>query len=180
MESLAEAIVLEQAPELVYKSMEHVKEERKEKKLKQLIYRERMQRTYQKISNALSNPNKGLSKVDIPDKRAAHVPEYGDPTKPKDRKGPWILITQPEQIAAVICDINLCQYHQAHNMPFGSGVLASMVGRRGNTTQAMAIINGVVPDPLPMDLMPETVRIIHSLAQPVPATAAGTGLITED
>jgi hypothetical protein len=107
---LAEAIVLDQAPSLVFESMTDVKVERTEKQLKQLIQREKLQQMYKKIGNALQDkPHKGLSKIDIPDKRARDNQEFGDPVDPKTWKGSWISITNPQEIAAVVCEINAKQ-----------------------------------------------------------------------
>jgi hypothetical protein len=181
LEELAEAIVLEQAPALVFESMSAVRAERTEKEIKEIIRREKLQRSYRKIGRTLQErQNNGLSKVDIPDKQTGGSPSLGDPQDPKTWKGPWISLTKPQEIAEVICEINARQYHQAHSTPFGSGPLADLVGRRGDTKQAHSLLQGQIPRGLPRDLMPETTRILHTLAAPSIAIASGTSSIMEE
>lgn len=60
--------------------------------------------------------------MDIPDP-SAKEPGLGSPTDPKSWKGPWLSITDPEEIARVVCSIYTKQYNQAFNTPFGSGPL---------------------------------------------------------
>jgi hypothetical protein len=46
----------------------------------------------------------GLSKVDIPDPEA-NQPSFGTHSQPKSWKGPWVTITQPEEIARTVAEI---------------------------------------------------------------------------
>ncbi len=88
LESLAEAIVSEQAPALIFDFMAHIKEERAATQIQQLIKREKQRKSYRKIGNTLS-PNKqlGLNKIDIPD-RAAIGGDFGNPDDPKTWRRP--------------------------------------------------------------------------------------------
>lgn len=86
----------------------------------------------------------------------------------------------PTKIARIICDINKAQYHQAHCTPFGSGSLASLIGRRGNTATAKTLISGLLPHRVLDHLLPETVRILHTLVTPVPTFMQATTEITPD
>jgi len=52
------------------------------------------------------------------------------------------------------------QYHQAHNTPFGSGPVADILGRRGDTTASANLLQGTIPEELPKDIMPETLRVL--------------------
>lgn len=122
---------------------------------------------------------KGLSKVDIPDKNTGTNPEFGNPNDPKTWKGPWVTLTNPQHIAEVVCKINSKQYHQAHSTPFGSSTLATLLEHRGDTQNARELIKGKVPE-LPIQSMPETIRILHSIAQPTQATSSGRGEIKEE
>jgi hypothetical protein len=116
--------------------------------------------------------------VDIPDKQANQA-HFGDPNDPKTWEGPWIAITNPQEIAEVICDINAKQYHQAHSTPFGFGHLAQLLGHKGDSLYAQDLINGTLPQDLPHNLVPETLRILHTLAHPTTAIS-GTNIITEE
>jgi hypothetical protein len=86
----------------------------------------------------------------------------------------------PTKIARIICDINKAQYHQAHCTPFGSGSLASLIGRRGNTATAKTLISGLLPHRVLDHLLPETVRILHTLVTPAPTFMQATTEITPD
>jgi len=133
LESLAEAIVLERSPNLVHKSVTHVKEERVASQVKQLIKRENLRRMFRKIKRILKPVVKqGLSRLDVPDP-SARTETHGDPSKPKGWKGPWLTHSKPSDIAIVIKKINKQQYHQAHDTPFGSGPVASAFGWQGDT-----------------------------------------------
>lgn len=137
--------------------MSDIKAERTAEQLKELIRWEKLQRLHKKIGCTLQDKQvKGLSRVDIPDKHAQHARAFGDPEDPKSWKGPWITITKPQEIAEVICEINAKQYHQAHSTPFGSGPLAHLIGRKGNSPAAQTLLNGTLPRDLPQNLMPET------------------------
>ncbi len=59
----------------------------------------------------------GLSRVDIPDDRAKG-PNLGSPADPKNWKGPWCSITNAEEIARIVGEVNKKQYNQAWETPF--------------------------------------------------------------
>jgi len=109
----------------------------------------------------------GLDKVDVPDSSTLD-PKYGDPTKPKTWAGPWISKDDPEEIAKVVRDMNIAQYHQAYQTPFGTGLLAEAIGRRADTDRAKPLISGTL-EGLPIDsLLPETSRLLSTLTTPYP------------
>ncbi len=129
LEELAEAIVLDRSPDLEHSSMVHVKEDRVTNQIKQLLKRENMRRMFRKIKRVLKPVARmGLSKIEVPDPTARST-ENGDPSNLKTWKGPWITATKPNDIAAVIKDINCTQYYQAHGTPFGSGPVAAAFGQ---------------------------------------------------
>jgi DNA replication initiation complex subunit (GINS family) len=114
LEDLAEAIVLHRCPKLAEEGMESIKRDKAEKQLKQLISREKYRKMYRKLSKVLNKQRgKGLSRIDIPDAAAA-TEMTGDPNCPKTWKGPWKSVTNPTEIAKVVCKFNADQYHQAH------------------------------------------------------------------
>lgn len=181
LESLAEAIVLHQAPNLAYDSMEHIRTERTLKQVKAFIRREKKRQSFRKIGAVLNpNQNKGISRIDIPDPRAVG-PGLGDPLDPKTWKGTWLSITNPTEIAQQLKIINIKQYHQACKTPFGSGPLADAIGRRGDTPAAQDLLAGTLPAHLLSDLLPETIRILQTLASPSPhMTGTTLAQITEE
>ena len=72
--------------------MEAIKDERWNRILKQLIFRERMRRAYKKIGFTLKHHTAlGLQCIDILDAMASR--QYGDPNDPKHWKGPWVSLT---------------------------------------------------------------------------------------
>ena len=82
----------------------------------------------------------------------------------------WLSVTNPNEIAKVVCQINAAQYHQAHDTPFGSGPLADMIGRQGDTVISADLLQGKLPTSLPSDLLPETLHVLQSLATPASTT----------
>jgi len=179
LEDLAEAIVLERAPQLAVKGLEHILRDKTAKQIKQLISREKLRTMYRKISKILNKNNgTGLSRIDIPDPSAVSD-VTGDPNNPKSWKGPWKSVTSPSGIARKVCKINIAQYHQGHATPFGSGPLAAMIGRRGDTPCSQDLLRGTLPPEMPSSLLPETLRVLYTLAQPVPQTT-GSPVITPD
>jgi hypothetical protein len=155
-EQLAEAIVLHRSPTLAHDSAQHIREEQKLQVLKQIMTRENISRSYRKIKSTLQpQTHTGLNRVDIPD-ISAKGPDLGDPKIPKTGKGPWVTITNPTEIAKVVREINLQQYHQAYDTPFGSGSLANLIGCNGFSTASQALLHGDMPELLPQDLLPET------------------------
>jgi hypothetical protein len=72
LESLADSIVLHRNPNLQYDSVAHLREERRLKEIRQLLHREKMRKTYNKIGHILEpRNNSGITRVDIPDPKAA-------------------------------------------------------------------------------------------------------------
>ena len=88
-------------------------------------------------------------------------------------------ITSPRGIAQEVCKMNTAQYHQAHDTPFGSGPLADMIGQRGDTPCCHELLCGTLPPEMPPSLLPETLRVLNVLAQPVPQNT-GPPIITPD
>jgi hypothetical protein len=92
----------------------------------------------------------------------ASASTHGDPTSPKQWTGPWLSLSDPEQIAKAVIKMNIAQYHQAHHMPFGSGSLAESIGRRASTPTARAFLWGDIPST--DHLLPEAVTILRLLS----------------
>jgi hypothetical protein len=144
--------------------MTNVKNFRKEKELKQLIRREHTRETYRKIGKILLlHQQKGLSKIDIPDNRATD-PSLGNSEDPSSWKDPWRTITDPSVIANKVIEMNKKQYHQTHKTPFGSGPLATLLARTGNTITAKRILGGNISN-LSQSRLPETARVLQTLAR---------------
>jgi len=179
LKDLAEAIVLDRSPNLAEPTLEAVKVDRPEKQLKQLISREKMRTMYRKIGRALNKfDGKGLSRIDVPDVSTT-TEGSGDPDNPKSWKGPWKSLTNPVEIAREVCKVNAKQYHQAHYTRFGSGPVAQLFGRRGDTLASDALLAGTIPEALPPTTLPETIRVLNTLATPVP-TATGDAMVSSD
>lgn len=178
LEGLAEAIILNRIPKLNDEGLESIKREKVAKQLSQLLSREKVRKMFRKIGRTLNKtPGKGLSRIDVPDPAAVNETS-GDPANPKTWRGPWKTVTNPQEIAKVICQVNTEQYHQAHVTPFGSGPLADILGRRGDTPSSVDLLRGTIPD-LPPLLMPETLRILQTMAREAPA-ATGSSIITAE
>jgi hypothetical protein len=164
LDSLAEALVLQSSPNLAHDSVSHIREEWKLKTIKQLWYRECMRRAYRKIGFTLHHPtNLGLDRLDIPDPAASDL-HLGNPSKPKSWKGPWVSLTDPNDIAKEVIKMNIAQYHQAHETPFSSGPLADLVGRAADTPSADSLLSGELSSFPPG--LPETHRILSILSSP--------------
>jgi hypothetical protein len=180
LEDLAKAIVLDRSPNLADAPMTPVLAERSEKQLKQLISREKLRKMYRKIGRTLNKVvGKGLSRIAVPDASAATASSV-DPNNPKTWKGPWRSVTHPQEIAKEVYKINSMQYHQAHNTPFGSGPVVDILGRRGDTTASDDLLRGTIPEELPKDIMPETLRVLQTLASQVPQSEGGTTISADD
>jgi hypothetical protein len=148
LEDMAKAIILDRSPTLAEPGLEPITKDRAEKQLKQLLSREKAREMYWKIGRVLNKATgKGLSRIDIPD-AAAVTETSGDPNQPKTWKGPWKSVTNPHEIAREVCKINANQYHQAHHTPLGSGPVATLLGRRGNTPASGELLRGNLPDNL--------------------------------
>jgi hypothetical protein len=160
-----------------FNSLQEVRSTRAQKELKQLIQREAMRKSYRKIGTLL-NPNQqqGLSSVDVPDLSTTSL-SHGNPNDPSTWTGPWLQLTNHQQIAQAIKEANRKQYHQAYATPFGSGPLATAMGRAGVTAAAQNLLKGVLPSMIP-NISPETSRVLDTLAKPYDAVL-GTATITE-
>jgi hypothetical protein len=119
----------------------------------------------------------GLSKVDIPDTSAA--PRKNQPIDQKPWTGLWKTVTNPEDIAEIIREANIKQYHQAYLTPFGSGPLADMVGRSGNTKQAEDLIKGDF-HPNFSPVYSEIQQVVDTLDHPYPSTLVEAEITEED
>ena len=64
--------------------------------------------------------------MDVP-LHCPHLPISALPD-PKTWQGPWQSVTDPEEIAKYVCVMNIRQYNQAQNTPFGTGYLADCIG----------------------------------------------------
>ena len=141
-----------------------------------ILRNKNIRRSYWKIGHLL-NPvtSAWLSKVDIPDISSHARPV---PVDSKSWTGPWKTIMNPEDIAKVIIEMNRKQYHQAHGTPFGSGILANMVGHAGDSPITETLLAGEM-HPLPQDILPESRHVLQTLATPYPMTT-GTRQIEEE
>jgi hypothetical protein len=90
------------------------------------------------------------------------------------------LVTHPHEIAQEVCKINSAQYNQAQHTPFGSDPLENLFGHKGDTPTAEALLNGTLPAQLSLDMMPETLQILHSLAQQNPWADGIATILPED
>jgi hypothetical protein len=173
LEALADAIVLDSN---AHNSISHVNQESVKKKIKKLIRRENMRKTYRKIGYLLSpQTTKGLTMIDIPDHRTPST----HPPDPKTWTGPWKTTTNPLEIASIVKEINRKQYHQVHDTPFGSGPIAEVVGREGDTPKAALLISGTVPT-LPSETLPEVHHVLQTLARPYPSTQHTANISDEE
>ena len=87
---------------------------------------------------------------------------------------------RPNEIAEVVCHINAEQDHQAHGTPFGSGPLATAIGCHGDTPQAAHLLQGRIPSTAQMNLLPETIKKLHTIASPMPATTNSAVITPEE
>jgi hypothetical protein len=118
--------------------------------------------------------------VDVPDEHA-RGPNLGCVQDPKTWKGPLLLLTNPEEIAHRAKTINIQQYHQAVNPPFGSGPLATLIGRNGDSPIAPSLLGGTLPEEFLPALMPETIRVLQTLTKPVSTIDGITSvMVTEE
>ncbi len=135
---------------------------------------------FKKIGCTLApNLTTGIARVNIPDQNAKGL-GLGSPNDPKSLTGPWISITKPEEIAEQICISNRNQFNQAVTTPFGSGPLATAIGRNGDTPIARDLLNGHLPADVLSSLMPETVRILKTLSTPISKVEPTRPAITEE
>jgi hypothetical protein len=177
LESLAEAIVLHHSPYLSDPEYAQIKRDQMLQQLRQLHQREYRRSMYRILGHTLSsNSNPGLRRVNVPDDMARGQ-NLGNAQDPKTWKGPWLSITNTEEIAQRVKTNNIQQCNQAENTPFVSGPLATLIGRNGDSPSSQALLNGLLPTNLLPDLLPETVRVLQTLATPV-ATLADDSPVT--
>jgi hypothetical protein len=74
--------------------------------------------------------------------------------------GPWVSVTDPEDIGKFICTINQKQYNQANDTPFTSGYLAKNIGLNLEGPAVKRILDGTFQIDPSSRLLPETKRII--------------------
>jgi hypothetical protein len=108
----------------------------------------------------------GLATVDIPTDAPA--------TNPKEWKGAWTSLTEPEEIAQAICFANTEQYHQAAKTPLGMEPLASFFGPSAATEEALRFLEGTpLPPPIQQAILPETNALLTTIQQ-WPQTSSGS------
>jgi hypothetical protein len=88
------------------------------------------------------------------------------PVDPKSWSGPWVSVTNPEDIRKFICTINQKQYNQASNTPFASRYLAKNIGLNLEGPAVKSILDGTFQIDPSSRLLPETQRIIEALGKP--------------
>ena len=106
------------------------KADRKAAQIRTLIAGEACRAMYRKGSTSLqpfSANSYGLNQLDIPDCTATD-PAFGNPVQLKTWTGPWVPVTNPEEIGAIVKEENMQQYNQAPCPPFGSEPLAEYIG----------------------------------------------------
>jgi len=141
-----------------------------EKEIKRILRNERCRRSHRTVRRYLRpRENGGLTKIDIPADSNAD---------PKTWNGPWLTITQPEDIAMKVCSANAAQYHQACDTPFATEPLLSSIGLDGAGPGSDSIMNGILPpEEVTRQLLPETVAILTNLAN-LPASSTIPSLAT--
>ena len=169
VESLAEAMVFKRFPTI--EKATGFFEEQKASQLKALSNRESARAMHRKIRVALNRTQGGGTiRIDVPDATVLFSPDgksYGDPENPKEWKGPWSVITEPEEMEKHIIAANTKQYHQAHITPFAQEPLASLFGPDGTTPFAQNFLGGTaLPQNIFSQLQPETQRILNTLQLP--------------
>jgi hypothetical protein len=166
LNGLAEAIVLEKKPHLSKKENSDALYYLTEEQVQCLLKRERRRRMYRSIGNALRGSNVnygGIQRIDIP--ATQETEPYPKGPDPKTWNGPWKSVTDPSLIARHVCAANVCQYNQAENTPFGSGILADLLGPPADSPAAAQLLQGNKP-PLAFPLK-ETERMLTNLARPL-------------
>jgi hypothetical protein len=121
---------------------------------------------YRSIGYALRGSNVnygGIQRIDIP--ATQETEPYPKGPDPKTWNGPWKSVTDPSLIARHVCAANVCQYNQAENTPFGSGILADLLGPPADSPAAAQLLQGNKP-PLAFPLK-ETERMLTNLARPL-------------
>ena len=170
VEELAEAIILKRFP--TAEEGTGFYDEQKAKQIKSLCNRESARNMHMRIRSALErNQGGGLSRIDIPDPSVLFSPDgqsLGDPNDPKRWKGSWLTITDPERLESEIIKMNVKQYHQAIDTPFGQEPLATLFGPDGTTEFVKDLLSGKpLSQELKMQLTRETVQLLEVLQRPV-------------
>jgi len=126
----------------------------------------------------------GTTRVDIPDPKDLYSPDgasHGDPNEPKKWRGPWLAITEPDDMLQYIRDANIKQYHQAYDTPFATDPLFSLFGPDGTTPVAQEFLQGRrLPHELFSQLNPETQRILDAYQLPAKNKYAKEAVITPE
>ena len=169
VEGLAEAVVLQRFPTVEEGTAFY--QEQTEKQLKALSNRESARVMHYRIRIALNrHQGGGTTRVDIPDTKTLFSPAgepYGDPNDPKKWKGPWAVITEPEEMLQHIMEANIKQYHQAFDTPFAQEPLYSLFGPDATTQFAQEFLQGrKLPEDVYSQLIPETRRILEAYQTP--------------
>mmetsp|Transcript_21350 Transcript_21350/g.30549 ORF Transcript_21350/g.30549 Transcript_21350/m.30549 type:complete len:1538 (+) Transcript_21350:1841-6454(+) len=170
LEELAEAITVDKRTWLIEDGREQKLQEAKEKKLKELIKREEVRKMHRTIGFLLKqDKGQGLLQVDIPDATAVPPPgeTFGDIKDPKTWRGPWVSITEPEEMAEAIAKANIRNFHQAHNTPFANGPIGRAIGLFADTSIADDILKGMpIPEAITGGPMEETKRMLNVIGTP--------------
>jgi hypothetical protein len=112
---------------------------------------------FQRIEHTLSPETanrRGLVRVDIP--AVADYQPYSQGPDPRNWEGPWLSISDPNQVAKYICKENTRQYNQAEQTPLGSGYLAENIGMSASSPSAEDILQGTFLIPDSESILPET------------------------
>ena len=171
IEELAEAIVQKRFPTAEVGTCFF--DDQKTKQLKALCNRESAKLMHMKIRSALNRTQGGgLSRIDIPDSSILFSSEgqsLGDPNDPKTWKGSWLTVTDPERLEDEIIKMNVKQYHQAIDTPFGQEPLATLFGPDGTTDFVRELLQGKpLTHELKSQLTEATVKFLEVLQRPAP------------
>jgi len=167
--SLAEALVLKRAP---YLSTDPKYDEKltrcTAKEVKRLVQLEHKRHLYWMIGRQLGDDyanRDGLTRVDVPAPIAAS--DDLSIVDPKQWKGPWVSITDPQEIAKHVCAVNTKQYNQAQNTPFGYGHLLQQFGMNLEGKAADDPLQGSFSVDPEVNPLPETHRMLKCLSIPL-------------
>jgi hypothetical protein len=166
---LAEALVLKRAPYLNTEPKYDEKLTRRTaKEVKRLVRLEHKRHLYWMIGRQLGDDyanRDGLTRVDVPAPIAAS--DDLSIVDPKQWKGPWVSITDPQEIAKHVCAVNTKQYNQAQNTPFGYGHLLQQFGMNLEGKAADDPLQGSFSVDPEVNPLPETHRMLKCLSIPL-------------